>query len=154
MPGTCPWPTGACLSRPTLIESKMKLLQIPQGSSYNPELAKELLLLVQQAHQEFDRSQSDPSWDWDTDKSGIIINGKEYKIRMRFGFAEYSFLPSNVSATDPQELGGMGRDRVPFGFLITQLAPQGTFWGFKVVHEYQPGHDPQCDPVPERSFPA
>jgi hypothetical protein len=41
-----------------------------------------------------------------------------------------------------------------YDHLITQLAPWQPTRGNRVVHRYQPGHGPQCDPVPERPLPA
>ncbi|MFM8526421.1 MAG: STAS/SEC14 domain-containing protein [Cyanobacteriota bacterium] len=38
--------------------------------------------------------------------------------------------------------------------LITQLTLRWPPWGLRVVHSYQYGHGPQCDPVPERPLPA
>ncbi|WP_043995681.1 hypothetical protein [Microcystis aeruginosa] len=78
------------------IEEKIEMiLKIPQNSNFKLEIAKELLLLIEEAHKEFDRSQSDPDWEWDTDRSSITVDGKTYEIKLRFGFAEYFFTLSS-----------------------------------------------------------
>lgn len=126
-------------------------ISIPQGSGFQLPLAQELLLLVQAAHQEFDRSKSDPHWDWDTDRSDISVQGKTYKIKLRFGFAEYLFLLGEILSTDLQDLADIGRDRVPFGFIAQAedsntlyVVFRGTMTPAEWItnFEFKPGSDP------------
>ncbi len=93
------------------------ILKIPQNSNFKLEIAKELLLLIEEAHKEFDRSQSDLDWKWETDRSPIDVGGKTYEIKLRFGFAEYFFTLGEILNTDINGLGDIGRKRVPFGFI-------------------------------------
>ena len=130
------------------------MIQIPQGSSFQPELAKELLLLVQEAHHEFDRAQRNPEWDWDTDQSDINIQGKTYTIKRRFGFAEYLYQWREILNTDIQDLGNVGRDRVPFGFIAHDEASNNLYLVFRCTMtpaewitniQFKPGSDPFLD---------
>jgi predicted lipase len=93
------------------------MLTIPQNSNFKLELAKKLLLMVEEAHREFDRSQKKEDWIWDEDTTSIVLDHKKYKIKLRFGFAEYFFSLGEILKTDIKELGGVGRKRVPFGFI-------------------------------------
>ncbi|MEB3316543.1 MAG: lipase family protein [Cyanobacteriota bacterium] len=128
-----------------------RLIQIPQGSHFNPELARELLLLVQEAHHEFDRSQRDHDWDWDTDRSPITVRGKTYNIKLRFGFAEEFFQPREILNTDVRDLGNAGRNRVPFGFIAHDddsnnlyIVFRGTMTPAEWITniQFKPGSDP------------
>lgn len=92
------------------------MLAVPQDSSFKLHLARKLLLLVEKAHQEFDRSQNEDKWIWDEDITPITLGEKVYRIRLRFGFAE-RFFGFNVLKTDISKLGNIGRERVPFGFI-------------------------------------
>jgi triacylglycerol lipase len=130
------------------------LIRVPQGSNFQPSLARELLLLVQEAHHDFDKSQSDPNWDWDADTSPISIEGKTYTIKKRFGFAEYLFLLGEILNTDLQDLGNVGRERVPFGFLAHEEASNNLMIVFRGTMtrpewltnmQFKPGSDPFLD---------
>jgi triacylglycerol lipase len=85
-------------------------------SKFNLERAKELLLLVENAHQEFDEAQKRPEnnlWHWDQDKEtplGLNTTKKDYKVIKRFGFGEF-FL------SFPELIKADIRERVPFGFV-------------------------------------
>lgn len=92
------------------------MLAIPQDSSFKLDLARKLLLLVEKAHQEFDRSQNEDKWAWEDDTTPITLDEKVYRVRLRFGFAE-RFFGIEVLKTDIGELGNIGRERVPFGFI-------------------------------------
>lgn len=127
------------------------LIQVPQGSNFQLARAQELLLMVQEAHHEFDRSQQDPSWDWDVDKSPIQIQGKSYTIKQRFGFAEYLFLLGEILKTDLKDLGNIGRDRVPFGFIAHDESSNALFVVFRGTMtpaewltnvQFKPGSEP------------
>jgi hypothetical protein len=100
------------------------MLSVIPGSSFDLELARELLLLVEQAHKEFDRAKKDPDWDWDQDRSSFEINGREYLVVVRFGFAEYFYTPSSV-------LSLQVRDRVPFGFIAQNIDKTKTYIVFR-----------------------
>jgi triacylglycerol lipase len=127
------------------------LIQVPQGSNFQPSLARQLLLLVQAAHHDFDTSQSDPTWDWEADKNPISIEDKTYSIKQRFGFAEYLFLLGEILNTDLQDLGNAGRERVPFGFLAQDEASNNLMIVFRGTMtrpewltniQFKPGSDP------------
>ncbi len=107
------------------------ILKIPQNSNFKLEIAKELLLLIEEAHKEFDRSQSDPDWEWDTDRSSITVDGKTYEIKLRFGFAEYFFTLGEILKTDIRDLGGVGRERVPFGFIAYNKESNAVYIVFR-----------------------
>lgn len=72
----------------------------PEGSDFDLKRARELLNLVDFAHQDFQRSMNFQSWDWDQDFQSPIPS---YELLTRFGFAGYFFGK---------------RNRVPFGFIL------------------------------------
>lgn len=127
------------------------MLNIPANTNFNPDLAQELLLLVEQAHREFDRSNSDPTWNWDADRSDLCVHGKTYKIKLRFGFAEFFFDPGNMLNTDVKDLGNLGRDRVPFGFIAHDEHSNSIYVAFRgtvtpaewiINFQFKPGSEP------------
>lgn len=126
------------------------MLTVPQDSSFNLHLARKLLLLVEKAYQEFDRSQNEDKWIWDNDTTPIIIDKKVYRIRLRFGFAE-RFPGFDIFKTDIRELGSIWRERVPFGFIAHDednneiyVAFRGTMTGAEWITNFQ--FRPGCEP--------
>ena len=94
------------------------MLAIQQNINFNLEIARKLLLLVEQAHKDFDKSQNEEEeWDWETDVNPILICEKAYKIVARFGFAEYFYSLGEILGADITDLMGVVRKRVPFGFI-------------------------------------
>jgi len=107
------------------------MLKIPQNSNFKLEIAKELLLLIQQAHSEFDKSEREPDWKWDTDRSEIEVGGKKYEIKLRFGFAEFFFALGQILNMDIRDLGDVGRERVPFGFIAYSKESNAVYVVFR-----------------------
>jgi hypothetical protein len=121
------------------------MLKIPSGSNFKMEIAQELLLLVEYAHKEFDTSTADKRWKWDDDRSPIPnnripmpIRNKEYEVKTRFGFAEYDYLITSlkpnfrdIMGKKIQEIGGIGRKRVPFGFVAYNQEANAVYVVFR-----------------------
>ncbi|MFN9619442.1 MAG: lipase family protein [Synechococcaceae cyanobacterium] len=127
------------------------ILQTPQQSNFNLSLAQELLLLVEEAHVEFTRSQEHPSWDWDNDTSSITVAGKTYAIRRRFGFAERLHTLHNSPFADIQGMLDLLHDRVPFGFIAHDTDSNTLYVVFRgtatpaewiINFQFKPGDDP------------
>lgn len=80
------------------------LVKKPNGSNFDLDISRKLLELIDIAHQEFELSQNDQSWEWDKDTK---TPKDSYELLTRFGFAAYFFGK---------------RQRVPFGFIVRQGA--------------------------------
>jgi triacylglycerol lipase len=96
------------------------MLKIPQNSNFKLELAKQLLLLVEKAHHEFDKAQSDDKWNWYQDNQtpiGFDNSYSQYKVIQRFGFGEYFWSLPNILNADIKNLMAGIKERVPFGFV-------------------------------------
>jgi triacylglycerol lipase len=130
------------------------IVQVPQQSNFSLAIAQELLLLVEEAHVEFSRSQQDPSWDWDNDTSSITVGGKTYSIRRRFGFAEKLHNLDGSPLEDIQGWFDFLHERVPFGFIAEDTDNKALFVVFRgtatpaewiINFQFKPGDDPFLD---------
>ncbi|WP_013324433.1 lipase family protein [Gloeothece verrucosa] len=97
------------------------MLSVPPNSTFDIKRARELLLLVEQAHHEFDNAESNHQWAWHNDYQDIQISQanstSKYKVIQRFGFDQYFWSLQRILLEDIDKLMEAIQEEVPFGFV-------------------------------------
>lgn len=86
-------------------------------SGFNCDRARELLSLVEVAHDRYQNAKENPTYKWEADLKPIVVNELKYEILVNLGFAQYFFFR---------------RRRVPFGFIARRETAPGRFEIFVV----------------------
>ncbi len=84
--------------------------------NFEQRIALDSLALIKEAQEQFQRARKEPKYDWESDTSSIIVNGKEYKKLANLGFAQ---------------IFGLKRKRVPFGFILQQEDTEDIYVVFR-----------------------